>query len=382
MAIDLNGRMKILHIITGLNRGGAEAVLYRLIAATQDSIEHSVISMLDDGVYGPKLRSIGTKVGVLNMEKLSLHRTLSPQVLRFIRSQQPDVVQTWMFHANLYGGVLARLAGLRHVVWGIHHSSPHDCRIRTRIVSWLCGKLSAYIPKAVVCCSESGAKTYIEAGYSAGKIRVIHNGFDTSCFQPDPEKRKCVRNEWMIDDDTILLGSVGRYHPHKDVGNFLAALHALIEHGHPVKGVLVGQGLSSDNPALMSMVHSLGVEDHIRLVGSRTDIPGVMNALDVHVVSSCTEAFPNVIGEAMACATPCVTTDVGDAGFIVNRPDWLAPPRDSMRLANAIAKAMRATPSDRAECRDRIVTNFGLGRMAELYSRLWAGVRTEGRPPE
>ena len=377
---------KLVHIITGLNDGGAEAVLYRLCTAPQKSIRHQVISMLDMGKYGQILQDSGIEVYALNCcrgpSALFSIYTLS----RMIRLLQADIVQTWMYHANLVGGMAAHLAGCKSVIWGIRHTNLDHNKKTTQLVSWLCSRLSRRIPSVIVCCSDSSAQIHEKYGYDATKLSVIYNGYDLKHFTPSQYARKQIRNELGVPHDRLLLGMVGRWNAQKDHANLLQALAMVQKSNSNVICLLVGPQITNDNIALAKMIEKYGLCSNVRLLGRRFDIPAIMNALDIHVLSSAFgEAFPNVVAEAMACGTPCIVTDVGDAGAIVGNSDWVVPPKQPYLLANAI---MRAADTIHAEgrdsvglrCRKRISNNFSLDRMVQAYSDLWNDIWQETLP--
>jgi glycosyltransferase involved in cell wall biosynthesis len=135
--------------------------------------------------------------------------------------------------------------------------------------------------------------------------------------------------------------------------------------------------MNVSNYELCRLVENQGVKNNVLLLGERNDIPSVMNALDIHVLCSLGEAFPNVLAEAMACGTPCVTTDVGDAAIIVGDTGWIVPPSSSKLLANAISEAITEMQNAekwgmrRSMCRDRVALNFSLERMVDNYHNVW-----------
>jgi glycosyltransferase involved in cell wall biosynthesis len=169
---------------------------------------------------------------------------------------------------------------------------------------------------------------------------------------------------------------VGRFDPQKDHVNLLAALAYIQRQGVDLACVLVGTGLDADNTPLLQQIEQAGLQSRVRLLGRRNDISAVMNALDVHVLSSSAEAFPNVLAEAMACGTPCVTTDVGDAPLIVGDTGWVVPPRNAEALADAIESAL-SVKSDpgwnerKHAARLRIEQNFSIERMVAAYNEVW-----------
>ena len=206
--------MKIVHIIVGLDQGGAESVLLRLVTIRSE-FEHSVISMMDDGAYGGRLRAAGIDVHNLRMPRGRLTLQGLWRLFRLLRQLKPHVVQTWMYHADLVGGIIARLAGCKRVVWGIRHSDTADLTCATRAVLRLNAKLSRHVPSAIVSCSERAEKLHTNLGYDVSKFRIIPNGYDLTRFAPDEESRKRLRSEWRIEDNDVF-GLVARWHPQKD----------------------------------------------------------------------------------------------------------------------------------------------------------------------
>lgn len=370
--------MKILHIITGLDDGGAEAVLFRLCTHDQSN-QHTVLSLMNEGKYGPLLRGQGIVVDCLGLPRGRVSTKALVQLWAFIRRHKPEVVQTWMYHANLLGGVVSRLAGVRHICWGIHHSNLEagSSKQSTIMVARLCAKLSRWIPDRIVCCAQMAVKVHRALGYAPSKFVTIPNGYDLAQFK---SARRCglrLRDEWGIAPTISLLGMVGRFDPHKDHENLLKALALLRQRGIEYRCVLVGSGLVSGNDELAGWLQRHGLLNRVLLLGRRDDIPAVMNALDLHVLSSYGEAFPNVLAEAMACGTPCVTTDVGDAATIVGETGWVVPPRNPHALASAVEQALNARrdlsqwQARQQSARDRVADSFSIERMVSAYRQVW-----------
>ncbi|MDB5540762.1 MAG: glycosyl transferase family 1 [Devosia sp.] len=377
--------MRVCHVITGLGDGGAEAVLFRLctaVADVKDGIPHThhVISLSGPGRYGSMLAAQGVRVDCLDMPRGQLTLAGLLKLFRLLRRERPDIVQTWMYHANLVGGVMGRLLGIRNVVWGLHHNflDSASASRTTRLVNWCCARLSHVVPRSIVSCSQQGAVTHAALGYAASKFAVIPNGYDLSQFSTDDRARATLRSEWRVAPDTFLIGMVARWHPVKDHPNLLAALTKLVANRiSPWRCVLIGTGTGADNIQLRDRIAELHLDGQIVMLGHRGDIAATMNALDLHALASYSEGFPNVVAEAMACGTPCVVTDVGDASYIVDDTGWVVPPRMPEALANAIAAAMEAARDNtawanrRVACRARVVEEFSLSRMVSSYQRVW-----------
>lgn len=372
---------RILHIITGLSDGGAEAVLYRLITKSPERT-HIVVSLMDMGKYGPLLQYAGISVHCLDMKPGQPSIKQFFKLVSLIRREHPDMVQTWMYHADLLGGIAGKVAGVRRIFWGIHHSTLERGKAKksTIAIARLCAVLSWFIPEKIICCAKKSLEVHSDIGYSRNKLLVIPNGYDLSKFMVDEQSGSQVRASLGISPETFLLGKVGRYDPFKDHDNLLSALYELQLSGVDFKCLLVGRGLTGENRELVARVNELGLTDKVILAGQRTDIPAVMNALDLHVLSSSSEGFPNVLAEAMACGTPAISTDVGDAGEIVGDSALLCSPRNSKALSELML-AMHAEwleqPDDWAERRSRCVAhikkNFSIERMVTAYEQCWFG---------
>lgn len=372
--------MKIVHVITGLNNGGAEAVLYRL--CTHDrSNSHVVISLMGEGKYGSLLRDAGISLTCINLHKgrITIRGLIS--LWHSIRVAKADVVQTWMYHSDLVGGIVARLAGVKNICWGIRHSNltPGTIKKSTRLIAKICAVLSSFIPRKIISCSHAAAAIHQELGYEAKKFCVIPNGYDLSMYTPNDCAGVNIRSELDVDSKVILLGMVARFDPQKDHENLFKALHIFLsdDPDTKLKMVLVGTGMDNQNTELLKLISDYDLRNKILLLGPRSDIPAVMSALDIHVLSSLGEAFPNVLSEAMACGTPCVTTDVGDAALIVGESGWIVSPSNAPELAIALKDAMLAMKNKdswicrKIAARERIVNNFGIEKMVHSYNVVW-----------
>lgn len=372
--------MKVLHVITGLGDGGAEAVLYRLCLFDKDN-HHIVISLMDEGKYGPLLEQAGINVECLG---LSSFKTILKTLINLrsrIKSHRPDVVQTWMFHGDLVGGISARLAGVRNVVWGVHHTTlvKGESKRSTILIAKMNAFLSHFIPKKIIYCAEKSREVQESIGFDKSKGTVTHNGYDICNFKPDFAARLAFRKELGVSEDVFLIGHVGRFSPYKDYPTLFKAFNQVAQKRVSAKFVLVGSGLDEKNTELLDLIPSWLNKDNLYLLDRRADIPYVMNGIDLFVLSSTTEAFPNVLNEAMACSTPCVTTDVGDASVIVDATGWIADSGKPEQLADAIELAVEESEKNscawakrKDETRNRIVENFSIEKMMISYQKVWS----------
>jgi glycosyltransferase involved in cell wall biosynthesis len=375
--------LRVLHVVTGLGLGGAETVLSRVIAATP-GITHEVICLGGQQWYSDVLEARGIRVHHLNMRSVSPSGLM--RIRRLIRESGPDVVQCWMYRANLLGGLVGRLSGVP-TIWNIRCSSLDRLGISPRLVAYAGGAVAPWASDFVINCSSRSSELHRRLGYGRAPGAVIPNGYDTAQFAPDESARKKLRDELGISPDTLLVGSISRWDPQKDIPNLLAALRLAAGHGVAARCLLVGGGMDDRNDKLRDEILRSGCSDLVLALGRRADVNELGNAIDLHVLSSVTEGFPNVVAETMLSGTANVVTDVGDAAMIVGETGWVVPPRDPHRLAQAIESAYnewRSSPEQwnrRGKmARERVVDNFSLDRMIEAYEDVWRRFAKKSAP--
>ena len=370
----------ILHIITGLEDGGAEAVLYRLIT-NDNRFKHSVISLMGPGKYGPLLEKQGFTVHCLNMGKGKITRSGITFLWRYLRSNKFDILQTWMYHADLIGGVIGRFAGLNQVYWCIHNSTlvRGQTHWKTLVVTKICAALSYVIPRKIISCAQGAIEANVRQGYSASKFQLIPNGYDLSMFKPDVLNGETLREKWGIKKETFLIGIVARFDPQKDISNLIKALGRVRKSDLDFNLVMVGAGMESDNEELRGWIRSFGIEDRVIMLGQQNNIPEIMNAIDLLTLSSkYGEAFPNVLCEAMACGTPCVATNLGDIPVIISEYGWVVPAQSPDQLADAIIQAAIQRKNEflwnskKDNARQHIERNFNIQTMVDSYHKVWS----------
>ncbi len=336
--------MKLVYIITGLSTGGAETMLLKLLQnIDRNRFTPTVISLTTIGEIGPRIERLGIVVHALEMKPGLPNPIKFMGLISLLRKLKPDCVQTWMYHADLLGGLAARLAGIKAVAWAIRNSdlSAERSKPSTRIVMKACAFGSALLPRSIVTCSRRAESIHVAAGYQADKMVQLPNGFDLSYFQPDPRARDLVRMELEVEQDTLLVGLVARNDPQKNHQGFIKAAELLHKALPQVHFVLVGTGIDRSNKVLTSLIGGTGLTEHMHLLGRRDDIPRLMASFDLLVSSSFGEAFPNVLGEAMACGVPCVVTDVGDSAEIVGDTGRVVASGDMTGLAHHLIELLQ-----------------------------------------
>lgn len=371
----------ILHIISGLGNGGAEGVLYRLCISTVEKYNHKVISLTTNGKYGTLLQKNGIEVIELGLNKNFFKNIKKIIILyRIIKNSSPDIIQTWMYHADLIGGILGRMAGIKNIYWNIRHTNldKKKSKITTRLISKACSILSYYLPKKIICCALSSQKIHEEIGYDKNKFFIIPNGYDLNIYKSFIANTKLI-DEYNINKNIPILGMVGRYDSQKNHTGLLNSLYLLKNEGIEFKFLLVGRDINLNNKLLNEEINNLNLENNIILLDQQNNIANIMNMLDIHVLSSSFgEAFPNVIAEAMACSTPCISTNVGDAALIIADTGWVTPPMNDIELARAIKDAIFQFKNNKElwknrkkRCREHILNNFSINKMILNYYKIW-----------
>lgn len=370
-------RPKILHVITGLATGGAEMMLARLAGGLAADFDQRVISLTQRGSVADLLTAAGIPVDVLGISIERPNPLLVVRLARQIRAFRPNIVQTWLYHSDLVGGLAARLVKVRAVVWNIRSNElPTDAtKARTRWVMFACAALSRVVPDRVVCCSEAAVRTHIKSGYVAQRMILIPNGFDVARLRPDPTARERLIGMLGLPAGSRVVGNVARFDPFKDHETILRAAAIVRKELRNAYFVMIGRGMDSENAALGTWLDQYGLRCAVRLLGERTDIPEITAGFDIACSSSVSEAFPNTLAEAMACGVPCVATDAGDARLIVGDTGWVVPCRDPANLAAALLQALSLPPDGLREigrrARQHVEARFDIGFAVRQYADLY-----------
>lgn len=372
--------MRIAHIITGLSAGGAEHALYNILAnGLRDQFENTVISLSDKGVFYFLIRDLGISVHSLGIRRSLPSISAINNLRQLVRRFRPDVIQGWMYHGNLAATIISSLALNRpKLVWNIRQSL-YRLGDEKRLTRWVIrgGRLLSSCPDAIIYNSQLSRFQHEAFGYCTSRGYVIPNGFDLAQFRPNPEMRQAVREEVGIPESTFLVGHVARFHPMKDHANFLRAASRLIQRHNSVQFLVCGREINKENKELVSLVSEIPSE-RLHMLGERRDIEALMAAMDVFCLSSWSEAFPNVLGEAMASGIPCVATDVGDSARIVGDTGMVIPAHDNGALVEALEQ-MIALPAEKRRvlgcaARQRIEEKYSIDTVVARYCQLYEGL--------
>lgn len=369
--------MKVLHVITDLYTGGAEHALINLLSSgLAHRFDTHVLNLREETRLSQKISDMGIPVINLGMNSAFSAPGALLKLHKIIKALKPDVIQGWMYHGNLATALaLTGQATKPVLIWNIRQSlySIDNEKLNTRQViranRWL-----SLRPQAIIYNSKNSKAQHECFGLSSSSSRVIPNGINVNEYQIKEESQARIRSEFGIGPNAVVVGHIARLHPVKNHKGFICAAVALASKHESVEFILVGSDVTESNLSLTSLVPDT-LLPRFHFVGERHDIPELMNAMDIFCLSSFAEAFPNVLGEAMASGLPCVATDVGDCADILGTTGTVVKAGDDQAMAEAL-QAMIAMPlSERkklgALARSRIEQNFVLENVVKQYIDLY-----------
>jgi glycosyltransferase involved in cell wall biosynthesis len=377
--------IKVLHVITALRRGGAEHTLKRLLEGSDRQRFPSQVAELQPG--GPlraDIEALGIPVHALGITGPSRFPAGLIRLRALMRRARPDIVQTWLYHADVMGA-LARLPRRRsRLVWNIRNSGLEE----SRRLSWrVLTRASAVLSPSADCVvsnSEAGIEDHHRLGYRPARWELIPNGWTVAAAAPSPAERAAARQRFELPADAFLIGFPARPAAQKDHATFFSAVAYLGERAPEVRFALFGAGIQDAAFAGEPALRDGSVRDRILSLGEIADVEALLAGLDaVTLSSSHGEGLPNALGEAMARGLPVVTTEVGDVGTLVGEGGLTVPARDPAALAEAWIRLAGLEPQARSALgergRRRIAENYSLALMVERYEALYASLATERR---
>lgn len=327
--------IKIVHIITGLGNGGAEYMLYKLLKySNNEKYYHEVISLMDEGVHGKNIEKLGIKVHCLHFNKKNVLSSLNKAKKI---CYDTDIINTWLYHADLFGFILAKILLKKRLIWNIRHSNldKNANKLRTLKIVRLNSFLSKYVD-FITYNSNDALNNHVQAGYINRNYAVIPNGFELDKFKFNLDDRLNIRKKLKLKEEDRVIITVGRWNIQKDYYTLLKALAELKKQGHNFKMIMVGSNLDCSNNELVTLLKTYNLEDNMILLGRQENVPALLSAADIYVSSSLGESFSNSIGEAMACELYCVVTDVGDSKLLIGDTGKVVNPQDHRQLCQAL----------------------------------------------
>lgn len=376
-------KIKLLHIITGLNTGGAEMMLFKLVAGMGQQFEIKVVSLTNKGEIGKKIEVLGVPVVALGMKKTLTSLSYLKKIKQLTPNFQPDIIQGWMYHGNLAASLMRLFSPFRPaLVWNIRHSlyNLHEEKRLTQLIIRASRFFSA-TPDVLLYNSNISQKQHQDFGFAPMNGQVIPNGTDIQQFCFSVKDRNVIRSKLNIPSEAKVIGHVARLHPMKDHQGFLRVSAKLALRHENVYFLLIGWHVSQEHTNFLKLIPEQ-VRDRFHLLGECDNISELMSAMDIFCVSSAWgEGFPNVIGEAMATGIPCVATDVGDSAILVDNTGVIVPPRDEKALTDGI-NSLLTMPSEAfrilgVNACARIEANYTIEAIVKQYTAVYQNLLTK-----
>jgi len=380
--------IKIAHLITGLDTGGAETMLSRLALNMDRSRFQNIILSMDSAETPIKQMLASHGAPVISLSVRNRRKALAGvwRLVKTLRRKRPDIVQTWLHHADLLGLITTKCVIKAPVLWNLRCAElrPRDASKSLFMILPLLARLSRYTD-AVIVNSAAGKRAHEALGYRPNRWEIIPNGFDTDEFRPSKNARDKIRHSLGLSDSRRIVGLVARYHPMKDHETFIRAAGALCRKRDDTHFVLLGTGVDRTNAGLMAMIERERVGDRVHLLGERRDVGDITASFDVATCSSYSEGFPNVVGEAMACGVPCVVTDVGDSADVVGETGFVVPLKNPEDMADAWDRLLSLGESERKKLGDaarrRVSERYSMEAVMARYERLYESIITKEQSP-
>lgn len=376
-----NNKPTLCHIISSMSHGGAQQVLARIIRADK-TVNHEIISLLNLGRYGNELANEGYNVLSLNMSKFSLNLFKIFSLYKVIQKKNYSLIQTWMYHADLIGGILGIFLK-KKVFWNIRNSNLDSewSSYLTILIQKICSLISKKVPFKIISCSERAKSIHSDIGYDESKFKVIDNGFNLTDIKSDSNLRKKFRNKFNISENEFLFGMVARWDPQKDFNNLINSIELFYSKNTNCNArfFLAGPNIENNNLKLTKLIKP-SIQEKIILLGNLNNVTVFMNGIDCHILSSAgNEGFPNVIGEAMACGLPCISTNVGDVSKLIFDSNWIVPTKSPNELSDKMCEIYNIFQQNFNEFkkiklhnREHIAKNFDISKTIKLYHECWS----------
>ena len=378
--------MKVLHIINSLRKGGAEGNLYRLCLEQkkkyQNKIDITILTLIDKGYYENKLKKKGIKIISLDISKKPKILDLIKIILKFrslIFKSNLDVIQSWMYHSNF----LTLFVPIKYhykIFWNIRHSELNFkiSKKMTIFISIICGLFSRCVPKKIIYCSDESIKFHeTKHFYSKKKTSLIENGYSEKTYYPSNKLRSKFRKRQNIKINDIIFGFAGRYAKQKNIDSLLFAFSKIAKKYGNLYLYMAGKNINSQNKELVQLVSESQIKDKVFFINEQKNLLEFYNGIDVLILTSHSESFPNVLAEAMLCTTPVLSSNagcskkiIGKYGFVLNKNDYLSITR-GIKKTIYIIKQKIFWKQLKKKTRTQIKNNYSIEKMAEKYLRNW-----------
>lgn len=379
--------MKIVHIINSLKKGGAEGNLYRLCKfhkkKYKDKVKIIIITLINNGFYESELKKIGISIYSLNFNEDNKSLDIIKKILKFrklIKNQSPDIIQSWMYHANFLT-LFIQKKFYDKLFWNIRHSELNlkISKKLTIFLSIICGIFSKLIPKKIIYCSERSINFHEnEHFYDKNKSILIYNGCNEKNYYPSKYLRSSFKKKNKIKKTDIILGYAGRYAKQKNIPSLLYAFSKLKKNYDNIYLYMVGKNINFKNKELVKHIKNLKIKNRLFLLNEQKSLLKFYNGIDLLILPSLSESFPNVIPESMLCSTPVLSTNAGCSKTIIGKYGFIIAKNSKQTISSKLDKVIKYYVYKKKEwallkknSRIQIKKNFSISNMADKYVQHW-----------
>jgi glycosyltransferase involved in cell wall biosynthesis len=369
--------LKILYIISNLGNGGAELSLKRLaIFLSKNKVyEIKVVSLSTKGNIAEELEKHGIAVDVINFSGILIPLSII-RLFIYIKNFNPNIIHTWMYHADLIGGILGKIAGVNKIYWSIRNTDiPQGKFSTTSFIRFINAIISSYIPNLIICNSQSGLMSHKYLGFCSKKMIVIPNSYVFQKYSTEYSKEEFI-TKFKLSDKNIIIAGIGRFDKLKDFKNFITASKKVTDIFPNTRYLLIGKNMDYKNTTLINWIKEYNTLENFILLGHRNDINFFLQEIiDIFCLSSESEGFPNVLIEAMASEVPCVVTNVGDVKLILENNGIVVPPKNSEALAIGLIKMIQTPLYIKIQYgknnKSIVNTKYSIENIIYLYNKLY-----------
>ena len=379
--------MKVVHIINSLKKGGAEGNLYRLCKFHKkkynNKINITIITLINNGFYESGLKKKGINIYSLNIDEKNKFFNLIKKILKLrklIKNQNPDIIQSWMYHSNFLT-LFIQKKFYNKLFWNIRHAEL-DLKISKKMtifLSIICGIFSKLIPKKIIYCSERSINFHENKHlYDKNKSILIYNGYSEKDYYPSKYLHSTFRKKNKIKKTDIVLGYAGRYAKQKNIPSLLYAFSKIIKKYNNIYLYMAGKNINSQNKELVKHIKNLKLKNKIVLLSEQKKLLEFYNGIDLLILTSTSESFPNVIPESMLCSTPVLSTNAGCSKKIISKYGFITSNSDKQSISKKLDKVLKFYIYKKKDWRllqknsfAQIKKNFSISNMANGYFRNW-----------
>ena len=379
--------MKILHIINSLKKGGAEGNLFRLCKFQKkkykNKINITIVTLIENGFFETKLRKIGVKIFSLKINKEDKIFNLFKKILllrKYITHQNPNIIQSWMYHSN-FSTLFISKKFYDRIFWNIRHSELNFkiSKKTTIFLSLICGVFSRIIPKKIIYCSQRSIEFHqIKHLYCKKKTALIYNGYDNKNYLSSKLIREDFRKKHKIQLKEIILGYAGRYAKQKNIPSLLSAFSKVIKKYKNVYLFMAGKDINQNNKELFKIIKKLDFKKKVILLNEQKNLLEFYNGIDLLILPSLSESFPNVVPESMLCSTPVLSSDAGCSKKIINNCGFVLKKNSVNSIFKNLNRIIKLQISNKSywttlkkKTRLQIINNFSIEKMSGEYLKKW-----------